>query len=74
MLDLNSIKGPEAFNAGIWYYGADHYHITHDRTGYAVHVTTLDDNGDAAPGPTYAASSLSTAIAIIERLEAGEAE
>ena len=74
MLDLNSIKGPEAYGTGIWYYGANHYHITQDRTGYAVHVTTLDDNGDAIPGPTYAASSLSTAIAIIERLEAGEAE
>ena len=74
MLDLNSIKGPEAYDTGIWYYGADHYHITKDRTGYAVHVTTLDDNGDAITGPTYAASSLSTAIAIIERLEAGEPE
>ena len=59
---------------GLHYYGADHYHITQDRTGYAVHVTTLDDNGDATPGPTYAASTISTAFAIIERLEAGEAE
>ena len=59
---------------GLHYYGADHYHITHDRTGYAVHVTTMYDNGNATPGPTYAASSLSTAIAVIERLEAGEAE
>ena len=60
--------------AGLHYYGADHYHITQDRTGYAVHVTTLDDNGNATPGETYAASTLSTAIAIIERMEAGEAE
>lgn len=74
MLDLNSFKGAEAYDAGIHYYGANHYHITQDRTSYAVHVTTLDDNGDATPGMTYAASSLSTAIAIIERLEAGEAE
>lgn len=74
MLDLNSIESPEAYDAGIWYYGAGHYHITQDRTGYAVYVTTLDDNGNATPGPTYAASSLSTAVAIIERLEAGEAE
>lgn len=74
MLDLNNIQGPEAYDTGIWYYGADHYNITQDRTGYAVHVTTLDDNGNATPGPTYAASSLSTALAIVERLEAGEPE
>jgi hypothetical protein len=74
MLDLNSIKDPEAYDAGIWYYGADHYHITQDRTGYAVHVEMLDEDGNATPGETYAASSLSTAIAVIERLEAGEAE
>ena len=72
MLDLNSIQGPEAYDTGIWYYGADHYNITQDRTGYAVHVTTLDDNGDAIPGPTYAATTLSTAIAIIEAIENGE--
>lgn len=72
MLDLNCIKGPEACDTGIWYYGADHYHITQDCTGYAVHVTTLNDDGDATPGQTYAASSLSTAIAIIEQMEAGE--
>lgn len=60
--------------AGLHYYGEDHYDITQDRTGYAVHVTTMDDNGNATTGPTYAASSISTAIAIIERLEAGEAE
>jgi hypothetical protein len=71
MLDLDCFSTtPEA----IEYYGASHYIITQDRTGYAVHVTTLNGNGDAVPGPTYAASSLSTAIAIIERLEAGKAE
>lgn len=59
---------------GLHYYGACHYHITQDRTGYAVHVEMLDDYGNATTGPTYAASTLSTAIAIIERLEAGEAE
>lgn len=74
MLDLNSFKGAEAYDAGIHYYGANHYHITQDRTGYAVHVTTLDEDGNATPGETYAASSFSTAVAIIERLEAGEAE
>ena len=69
MLDLNCIKGPEAYDAGIWYYGADHYHITEDRAGYAVHVTTLDDNGDATPGPTYTAPTLSAAIALVVQLE-----
>lgn len=74
MLDLNSFKGPEAYDAGIRYYGADHYTITQDRTGYTVHVTTLDEDGNATPGETYAASALSAAVAIIERLEAGEPE
>ena len=59
---------------GLNYFGANHYNITQDRTGYAVHVTALDEDGNATPGETYAASSLSTAIAIIERMEAGEAE
>ena len=39
-----------------------------------VHVEDLDDNGDAYTVEDYAASALSTAIQIIERLEAGEAE
>ena len=74
MLDLNNFTGPEAYNTGVGYYGMNHYHITQDRTGYAVHVEALDENGNATPGETYAASSLSTALAIIERLEAGEPE
>ena len=74
MLDLNCFDGPMAYDTGVMYYGADHYHITQDRTGYAVHVEKMDDDGNATPGETYAASSLSTAIAIIERLEAGEPE
>lgn len=39
-----------------------------------VHVEDLDDNGDAYTVENYAVSALSTALAIIERLEAGEAE
>jgi len=74
MLDLNNFTGPEAYDTGIAYYGANHYHITQDRTGYAVYVETLDEDGNATPGETYAASSFSTAAAIIERLEAGEAK
>lgn len=50
------------------------YWITQDDTGYAVTVEDLDEDGEAYTVETYAASSLSTAIAIIERLEAGEAE
>lgn len=71
MLDLECFAtAPQALH----YYGANHYHITQNRTGYAVHVETLDDDGNATPGETYAASSMSTALAIIERLEAGEPE
>lgn len=71
MLDLECITtAPQALH----YFGMNHYEITQDRTGYAVHVETLDEDGNATPGETYAASALSTAIAIIERLEAGEAE
>lgn len=71
MLDLTCFV---ADIEGVHYYGANHYHITQDRTGYAVHVETLDEDGNATPGETYAASSFSTAAAIIERLESGEAE
>lgn len=39
-----------------------------------VHVEDLDDNGDAYTVEDYAASTLSTAIQIIEHLEAGEPE
>lgn len=55
---------------GLHYYGYNHYTVTQDRTGYAVHVETLDEDGNGTPGETYAASSLSTAIQIIENLEA----
>ena len=71
MLDLECITtAPQALH----YYGMSHYRITQDRTGYAVQVVMLDEDGNATPGETYAASSLSTAIQIIESLEAGEAE
>jgi hypothetical protein len=74
MLDLNNFTGPDAYGTGVSYYGMNHYHITQDRTGYAVQVEMLDEDGNATPGETYAASSMSIAMAIIERLEAGEAE
>lgn len=74
MLDLNNFTGPEAYNTGVSYYGMNHYHITQDRTGYAVQVEMLDEDGNTTPGETYGASSFSTAAAIIERLEAGEPE
>lgn len=63
-----------ADSAILAYYGQNHYTITEDRYNYAVHVEMLDEDGNATPGETYAASALSTAIAIIERLETGEAE
>ena len=50
------------------------YWITQDDTGYAVTVEDLDDDGEAHTAETYAASSLSNAIAIIEHMEAGAAE
>ena len=56
-------------------YEADQmYWIAQDDTGYAVTVEDLNADGEAYTVATYAASSLSTAVAIIERLEAGEAE
>lgn len=64
--------------AGLHYYGFNHYTITQDGSAYAVYVMTPEDDdpsgGNYTPGETYAASSLSTAIAIIERLEAGAPE
>lgn len=59
---------------GLHYYGYNHYTITQDGNAYAVYVETLDEDGNATPGETYAASSLSTAIQIIENLESGEPE
>lgn len=71
MIDLECLA---TSNGAIYYHGEYHYRITQDRTGYAVHVVTLDEDGNPTPGETYAASALSTAIAIIERLESGEPE
>ena len=55
---------------GLHYYGYNHYTVTQDGYAYAVHVETLDEDGNATPGDTYATSSLSTAIQTIENLEA----
>ena len=59
----------------ILYAGEYMYYIILDANhSLTVHVEDLDDNGDAYTVETYAASNLSTAVAILERLEAGEAE
>lgn len=74
MIDLECLA---TSNGAIYYHGEYHYRITQDRTGYAVHVMhygLMDAEGGPIPGETYAASSLSTALATVERLEAGEPE
>lgn len=61
----------------LYYIGSNEYIITTpDRTrrNYSVSVTALDEDGEPYTVGTYAASTLSTAIAIVERMEAGEAE
>lgn len=63
---------------GLHYYGYNHYTVTQDGNAYAVSVMTPEDDdpsgGNYIPGDTYAASALSTAIQIIENLEAGVPE
>lgn len=72
MLDFTQFDRMDADT--ITYAGEYLYIITHDAFGLVVTVEDLDDNGDAYDKARYAASSLSTALAIIERLEAGEPE
>ena len=69
MLELNQFT---VTVEGMQYFGANHYTITDEGGYFAVHVETLDDNGNAVPAGSYAASTLSTAIATIEALERGE--
>lgn len=62
--------------ACIMYEGKEYLYtiIRNPDNSLTVHVEDLDDNGDAFTVENYAASALSTAMAIIERLEAGEPE
>ena len=71
MLNLTNIH---CLNDVLLYESSSMYWITQDNTGYAVTIEDLDADGEAYTVETYAASSLSTAVAIIERLESGEAE
>ena len=77
MLDLNRFTSAKGFDEGLTYHGANEYTITDSGRfyGYTVYVTPLDDDGNAipyAPFQKHAASSVSTAIAIIEAIENGE--
>lgn len=72
MLDFTQLDRVDADT--ITYAGEYLYIITRDRFNLAVIVEDLDDNGDAYDKASYAASSLSTTLAIIERLEADEPE
>lgn len=72
MLDFTQFDRMDADT--ITYAGEYLYIITYDAFGLVVTVEDLDNNGDAYDKARYAASSLSTALAIIERLEAGEPE
>lgn len=59
----------------IIYEGNQMYFITPAGDGsLTVLVEDLDENGELTKSEPYAASSLSTAIQIIERLEAGDPE
>ena len=51
------------------YFGVNHYFITSGKTGYILTVATLDEDGDART-ETYNCSSVSSAIATIEEMEA----
>lgn len=74
MLDFNSLSIYPRADC-IMYEGEYLYTIIRNPdNSLTVHVEDLDDNGDAFTVENYAASTLSTAIAIIERLEAGEPE
>ena len=72
MLDFTQLDRMDADT--ITYAGEYLYIITHDAFGLVVTVEDLDANGNAYDKARYAASSLSTAIQIIENLEAGEPE
>lgn len=57
----------------IYYIGESQYIIAPDAPhGYVVYVTSLDEDGEPFDNGDYAASSISAAIDIVERLENGE--
>lgn len=57
----------------LYYIGERQYIIVPDAPhGYVVYVNSLDEYGDVFENGDYAASSLSVAIDIVERLENGE--
>jgi len=58
----------------ILYAGEHMYFIVCDDDRLTVHVEDVDNDGELYVIGDYAASTLSAAIAIVERLEAGEAE
>lgn len=78
MLDFNNFS---CIDDILHYIGENEYIIAPEHpvnrefnNGYSVFVTALDPDGEPYDAGTYAASTLSAAIAIVERLEAGEAE
>lgn len=55
------------------YIGENEYIIAPDAPhGYVVYVNSLDEYGDVYDNGDYTASTISTAIAIVDRLENGE--
>lgn len=51
------------------YFGENQYIISEKENGFSVFVQELDENGDVVDGPDFDATSLSEAIAYIERME-----
>ena len=63
----------------LYYIGENEYIIAPEypvnrevNDGYSIFVTALDPDGEPYDAGTYTASTISQAIAIVERLEAGE--
>lgn len=62
---------------GLHYCGEGIYHITESWShgqfiGYTINVERLGEDGEIIPSESFAASTLSTAIATVESLETGE--
>lgn len=71
MLNINNFTRIDGF---FHYISENEYIICPDARykHFDVIVTALDEDGEPRDAGTYAAPTLSTAIAIIERLEAGK--